>query len=89
MNLIEYNDMLYFHPGYYIREVMIQNFADILGWDYDFLESLIDGKIDVDDELAEILAHKFGTSKNVWLNLQENFDKVKEIMKNVGEENSN
>lgn len=87
-NIIEYKDILAFHPGYYLAEIIEDigisqaEFATRLGTTPKTLSQLINGQTNLSKDLAKKLSLMFGTSVDVWLNLQSNYDqKVIEIQK--------
>lgn len=84
MNKIEYNDMLVFHPGYYIREfvenegISISELSKKLDVETEILEKLIEGEEEVTEILANRLSMVFETSVNFWINTQKKFNDTKE-----------
>lgn len=85
-NLSEYKDIVAFHPGYYIAEMIDDmgisqaEFATRLGTTGKTLSKLVNGQINLSNEIAKKLAAMLGTSVDVWLNLQATYDqKVIEI----------
>lgn len=67
-----------FHPGYYIQDMIAED-KDIkkillIGLGEETLNNLIDGKIDVDRELAKNLETCTGVSKLTWLALQKSYN---------------
>lgn len=82
-NLIEYKELMAFHPGYYIAEVIEDmgisqaEFATRLGTTPKTLSTLINGQISLSNDLAMKLSAMLGTSAEVWLNLQKGFDEKK------------
>lgn len=88
MNKQEYKNLIAFHPGYYIKEMiedinMTQSeFAKRLGTTDKTVSKLINGEISLSDEIAQKLSSMLGTSVEVWLNMQTTYDaKVSEIEK--------
>jgi addiction module antidote protein HigA len=79
-NYIEYNDMIVFHPGYYIEEIIEQNrftqkdFAKRLDTTEKTLSNLINGKQSLSTEIASKLSKMLGTSIKYWQNLQDEYD---------------
>lgn len=69
-----------FHPGVYLKEEIEARewtwraFEDESGIDYATLTLLIFGNEAVTPELAEKIAAAFGTSPEMWLNLQASWD---------------
>lgn len=101
-NYIEWNGKYAFHPGYYIEEIIEdsgltqQEFAIRLNTTPKTLSQLIRGKQRLSTEMAGKLASMFGTSTNMWLNMQSNYDallseigmeeelsKEREVFKNI------
>lgn len=80
-NLIEYNEIMAFHPGYYIAEVIEDmgishaEFAIRLGTTPKNISTLVNGQTTLSNDMAKKLSAATGTSVDVWLNLQEAFDK--------------
>jgi len=79
-NLIEYKDLMAFHPGYYVAEVIEDmgisqaEFATRMGTTAKTLSTLINGQINLSNDLAKKLSAMLGTSADVWLELQKGFD---------------
>ena len=76
MNSAEYNDIVAFHPGYYIADIIDElgisqdEFAMRMGTTGKTLSKLVNGQCNLSNDLAEKLATMLGTSVDVWLNLQ-------------------
>ncbi len=81
MNKAEYKNLITFHPGYYLKELIEEmqitqdEFAKRLGTTGKNLSELLNGKTKLSDELAMNLSIMLGTSVDVWLNLQKTYDK--------------
>ncbi|MGX8728334.1 MAG: HigA family addiction module antitoxin [Lachnospiraceae bacterium] len=79
-NIVEYKDLLAFHPGYYIAETiedmgMTQGeFATRMGTTPKTLSKLVNGQANITNDLAQKLSTMLGTSPDVWLNLQTAYD---------------
>ncbi|MBO6046247.1 MAG: HigA family addiction module antidote protein [Erysipelotrichaceae bacterium] len=79
-NYIEYEDMIAFHPGYYIKELVEdsgltqEDFAKRLGTTPKNLSVIINGEQRLSIEIATKLSRMFGTSVMFWLNLQNTYD---------------
>ncbi|MBC8531822.1 HigA family addiction module antitoxin [Gehongia tenuis] len=75
-NKVEYRDIIAFHPGYYINDLIeelgiTQNeLAKRLETSGKTVSKLINGQIDLSDQLAYGLSVMTGSSVDVWLNLQ-------------------
>ena len=80
-NVVEYRNIVAFHPGYYIKdiieatEISKTEFADRLGIPERTLNLLINGHISVSNDLANKLSKLLGTSPEIWLRLQQEYDK--------------
>ena len=79
-NVIEYKDIVAFHPGYYIADIIddmeiSQNeFAARMGTTAKTLSKLINGQANISNDLAKKLSVMLGTSVEVWQNLQNTYD---------------
>ena len=79
-NVNEYNDIVAFHPGYYIAdiiedmEVSQAEFATRMGTTAKTLSQLINGQANISNDLAKKLSAMLGTSVEVWQNLQNTYD---------------
>lgn len=69
------------HPGEILLEEFLKpmglsqlQFARHVGWTYARVNELVRGKRGVTPETALVLSDAFGTTPDVWLNLQKNFD---------------
>ena len=85
-NIIEYKDLLAFHPGYYILENIDElgysqeEFAQRLGVTPKTISVIVNGQNNLTREIAEKLSRMLGTSVELWLNLQKKYeDKKREI----------
>lgn len=86
MNKKEYNDLIAFHAGYYISEVIEEmemtqeEFAKRLDLTPKHLSEIVNGKSKVTPEVANKLSVMLNTSVEMWLNLQTKYDiKIAEI----------
>ena len=79
-NIKEYKDIVVFHPGYYITEIIEDmemnqaEFATRMGTTAKTLSCLLNGQANISNDLAKKLSVMLGTSADVWLNLQNNYD---------------
>ena len=70
-----------FHPGYYVNEIIEnsnitqEEFAAKSGISTETIRKLVKGEIKISDDLAQQLSLMMGTSIDVWLNLQSEYDK--------------
>ena len=75
-NITEYKDLMAFHPGYYIAEVIEDmeisqaEFAQRLGTTPKNLSTILNGQISLSDDIAGKLSAMLGTSTSLWMNLQ-------------------
>ena len=79
-NVLEYNDKLIIHPGYYIKEIIEESglthdaFAKRLDTTPENLGALVWGEQALSLDIAAKLARMLGTSVEYWLNLQNAYD---------------
>ncbi|MCR5511143.1 MAG: HigA family addiction module antidote protein [Lachnospiraceae bacterium] len=79
-NIIEYNDKIAFHPGYYIKEIIDESgltqedFAKRLDTTPKNLSIIIRGEQTLTVDIAFKLSRMMGTSIHYWLNLQNAYD---------------
>lgn len=75
-NVSEYKDIVAFHPGYYIADIIEDmgisqaEFATRMGTTAKTLSQLINGQANISNDLAKKLSAMLGTSIDVWQNLQ-------------------
>jgi len=93
MNKIEYKELIAFHPGYYLKEIIEDmgitqdEFAKRLGTTGKSLSDLLNGKSNLSKEISLNLSIMFGTTMDVWLNLQKTYiEKVLEIERRKAED---
>lgn len=79
MNKLIYKELIAFHPGYYIKDMieaegMSQDeLAKRLQTSSKNVSDLLNGRINLTDEMALRLSIVFGTSVSMWLNLNQGF----------------
>lgn len=79
-NIVEYKDIVAFHPGYYIADIIEEmginqaEFATRMGTTTKTLSCLINGQANLSNDLAKKLSVMMGTSVDIWLNLQKTYD---------------
>ena len=84
---IEHNDMIAFHPGYYIKEIIEasgmhpEGFAKRIGLSAVYLNKLLDGEEHLSADTAAKLSSLLGTTASYWLNLQESYTRMDMLMK--------
>ncbi|WP_022756636.1 HigA family addiction module antitoxin [Butyrivibrio fibrisolvens] len=85
-NITEYMDIIAFHPGYYISDIIEdmgisqQEFAIRMGTTPKTVSQLVNGQANISNELAKKLSAMLGTSVELWQNLQNKYDqKIIEI----------
>lgn len=88
MNKIEYENLITFHPGYYINEIIEDmevsqdEFAKRLNVTGKTISKIVTGKIDLSEDMAVKLSIMLGTDVKTWLNLQQSYtEKCLEIEK--------
>lgn len=87
MNQINNGNLIAFSPGYYIKEYLIdqgmkQNeLADLLNTNEKTVGLLINGKIDLNDELIVGLSSALGTSQQLWKKLNQQYLQTKAEIK--------
>lgn len=80
-NVIEYNEIMAFHPGYYIAEIIEDmgisqsEFAIRVGTTPKTISTLVNGQVNLSNEIAKKISAMTGTGVEVWLKLQEEYDK--------------
>ena len=88
-NVKEYKDIVAFHPGYYIADIIddmeiSQNeFAARMGTTAKTLSKLINGQANISNDLAKKLSVMLGTSVEVWQNLQNTYDQKLLVIQQV------
>ena len=79
-NVNEYKDIVAYHPGYYITDIIEDmeisqaEFATRMETTAKTLSQLINGQADISNDLAKKLSAILGTSVEVWQNLQNTYD---------------
>lgn len=85
--IVEYKDMIAFHPGQYVEELIEdynltqKEFAERLGVSEMKLGKLVNGEESISNDIARKLAKVTNISMITWLNLQNAYDvKVTEFI---------
>lgn len=85
--IFEYKDLIAFHPGQYLGELIEdyemtqKEFAERLGVSEMTLSKLVDGEESISNDIARKLAKVTNISMITWLNLQNAYDvKVTEFI---------
>lgn len=79
-NISEYRDIVAFHPGYYIADIIEEmdishaEFAARMGTTAKTLSQLLSGQANISNDLAKKLSVMMGTSAEIWLRLQSTYD---------------
>lgn len=79
-NIKEYKDIVAFHPGYYIldliedMEINQAEFAARMGTTAKTISKLVNGQANITNDLAKKLSVMTGTSIDLWQNLQNRYD---------------
>jgi HTH-type transcriptional regulator/antitoxin HigA len=80
MSKTEYQDIIAFHPGYYLKEIVEDmeitqdEFAKRLNTTPKTISKLLSGQIPLSDDIAMKLSIMLGTDVDLWLNLQKKYD---------------
>ena len=75
MNKIEYQELIAFHPGYYVKDyidelgITQEELSKRLQTTPKYVSDLVNGRINLTDEMVLKLSIVFGTSTKLWLNL--------------------
>lgn len=78
--IVEYRDLIAFHPGQYIGELIEdynmtrKEFAERLGVSEMKLSKLVNGEESISNEIAQKLEKLTNVSMQTWLNLQNVYD---------------
>ena len=80
MNKLEHDNIIAFHPGYVIKDILEggegmsqDELSKRLGTSAKTVSKLINGKIDLTREMAMKLSIVFDTSVTMWLNLNQDY----------------
>ena len=79
-NIQKYNDIVAFHPGYYINEIIEdmgitqEEFATRLGTTPKTVSKLVNGECNLSNDLIQKLSSMFGFSIEFWFNLQNKYE---------------
>lgn len=86
MSKVEYRELIAFHPGYYLKEIIDEmgitqdEFAKRLVTTGKNLSDLLNGNTKLSNEIALNLSIMLGTSVDLWLNMQKTYnEKIIEI----------
>ena len=76
---IEYQELIAFHPGYYVKDyideqgITQEELAKRLQTTPKYISDLVNGRINLTDEMVLKLSIVFGTSTKLWLNLNQKY----------------
>lgn len=79
MSKIEYQELVAFHPGYYVKDfiedqgITQEELAKRLQTTPKYVSDLVNGRINLTDEMVLKLSIVFGTSTTMWLNLNQKY----------------
>ena len=79
MNKVEYQALIAFHPGYYVKDyieeqgITQEEMAKRLQTTPKYVSDLVNGRTPLSDEMALRLSIVCGTSVKMWLNLNQNY----------------
>lgn len=92
MNKIVYKELIAFHPGYYVKDLIDaqgmnqEELAKRLQTSGKYVSDLINGRVNLTEEMVLRLSIVFGTSTAMWLNLNKTFiEKKLEIESKIRE----
>ena len=77
---VEYGDIIAFHPGYYVKDIIEDlemsqcEFAKRLEITDKTLSKLLSGEAPMSNEIAKKMSQMLGTSVDVWLELQKKYE---------------
>ena len=80
MSKREFDKIITFHPGYYIKEIIEdmgitqKEFAKRLGVHDKIISKLVNAEIPLSDNVAAKLSCMFNISPETWLNMQSRYD---------------
>lgn len=83
MNKVNYENMAVFHPGYYVKDFLSETgmsqheLAKRSNTTKKTISELVNGKIDLNDNLINGLSLVSGTSKLLWRNLNNRYQQDK------------
>ena len=93
MSVVEYKNLIAFHPSYYLKEILEcsslteEQIATSLNVPLEELKQWLDGEIRTTRKLADKLELEFSVTAKTWLNLQKRYDKqllkIKNLQKNI------
>lgn len=78
--IVEYKDLIAFHPGQYVGELIEdynltqKEFAEKLGVSPKMIRKLVKGEQSISNEIAQKLEKLTNISMKTWLNLQNAYD---------------
>lgn len=79
-NYYEYKNLIAFHPGYYVKEIIDDlgitqdEFAKRLDTSSKNISKIVNGEQNISKAIARKLSDMLGTSVEFWLNLQKDYD---------------
>lgn len=79
MSKIEYQELIAFHPGYYVKDyideqgITQEELAKRLQTTPKYVSDLVNGRINLTEEMVLKLSIVFGTSTTMWLNLNRTY----------------
>jgi len=79
MNKIERDGIIAFHPGYYLKDILDEGeitpeeLSNMLNVPTNTVSELVDGSVDLTNDMATRLADMFETSVDLWLNLNQTY----------------
>jgi HTH-type transcriptional regulator/antitoxin HigA len=86
MNKAEYRDIMAFHPGYYLKDIIGEammsqdELAKRLGISAKHVSEIVNGKVELTDDMAHRLSVVLGTSAELWTSLTHTWQQKKTLI---------
>ncbi len=77
------SDTVYFPPGEYLGDIMLDDYAEKLGISVEEYGDLLAGDLAVDCDLAKKIEKLTDISADTWLNLQKRYDERRKKAKEI------
>ena len=76
-------DKVYFPPGEYLGDIMLDDYAERLGISVEEYGDLLAGDLALNDDLAKRIEKLTDISADTWLNLQRRYDERRKKAKEI------
>lgn len=77
------SDKVYFPPGEYLGDIMLDDYAEKLGISVEEYGDLLAGDLALNDDLAKRIEKLTDISAETWLNLQRRYDERRKKAKEI------